>query len=438
MLSCAGLRAGLITARQCDEHRPLCDNCAKLNRNSDIESCKFDVDEPCAPTLSRRADVVSRNTNQGSQPSDGTTSSNLEDGVSSLASSETQFIPIPEPMSILLQDFSLDNLLEYSLAESSSDADTPSPSISELDLFQQYTSFTHQSMPFQYDANIARMWTSDAPGLALRSKVVLEALLGAAALQLSTTDSQIASTFLHYYGQSLGKLRQETTKINEANAEEIAVTAALLKVQLWSAHLHRHDSCQSPNPLPETFTISNELDRAVSDTRPLVSDCNVSFYCDKQLSQELTRLFAPDSGNELHTRQRYQDLGALLAGIEGAASIPGKIGHTNSHAVTYNECISQIVAIHSALYTTGSSEDLRQQVIFLTTHLQPNLLALVKEKEQPALAILAHVMALWKFVGGVWWLDGVAKYEVECIVKMMEPESRWMMDWPLSTTTEHI
>ena len=283
-------------------------------------------------------------------------------------------------------------------------------------------------MPFNEDQQVLQMWSCDVPRLALRFKCVLDALLAATAVHVHTTtsssDSLTASPTIRYFEQALEECRKEFCQITHSNAEAVALAAILLQLQIWSIRLLRSRS-GGPYALPlESFITFKELDSILCDLHLLVEGSNVAYFLRNHASSRP----AGKPEGEVHTAQRYSDLVGLLKGVED-------VGKGVKHSATYRECVQRVVMTHSILYKDHSTELRRQQIIFLSTELPVTFRSLLEEHDPPALALLAHILGMWKFVEDETWLKGVAKFEVEGIRSLMPAESLWRIVWPLDLTT---
>lgn len=117
-------------------------------------------------------------------------------------------------------------------------------------------------------------------------------------------------------------------------------------------------------------------------------------------------------------------------------SAPPYNSDTQSTEKEYNQSLGYLVAVQSAIYTDDTPDVISLPMFLVSMSMPPTLVEGVRLKHPLPLGILARVFALWRSVGGAWWINGIAEYEVMGINELMSEQDQYLMDWPMKRITQ--
>jgi hypothetical protein len=314
---------------------------------------------------------------------------------------------------------------------------------SEIFLFQHYLNSTCHKMPLSSESEMNQLWSIDVPQWALRSACLLDTLLAISSLQLRSDnmlDDELVRACEYYHRRALQSCRKDIQIVSEENKEQRVAMVFLLQLQCWLARSLCSNESSYCLPIEAMQTMLEAQSFLLRVTPSLLSGARVRNIIHSQWSLPtedrftfLDEIHTLVQKPRLHTRQRYQELIAILENMEEPSSFFTSQYNSDIQSTEkeYNQSIAYLVAVQSALYADDTPDAISLQIFLVSMSMPPALVEGVRLKHPLPLGILARVFALWKSVGGAWWINGISEYEVMGINELMSEQDQYLMDWPM-------
>jgi len=285
----------------------------------------------------------------------------------------------------------------------------------ELKLMHHFTTITSQTFsdtPEQKEA-----WKNDIPSIAYDAEYLMNAILAVAALHLRSIQPGDQSLIRASHGYMASALAQYSSLLNSGlsafNAEALFSTSALIAFQASASRRFDDDQGDGAYTLPLSWFHSFQGVKVVvmaswqwlrtSDrVYPIISSQPALAL---NLDPERKTFFAP-----------------LLEGMEEQLESMPEITRAETRQA-YE---------HSVAFLNWSHQQpVRSRILSFAATVSRRFVELLDHRDPRALVITSCFFALTKVVDDVWWLQGIAKKEVNGICSLL-PSSWWpKMEWPL-------
>ncbi|KAE8444664.1 hypothetical protein EG329_014320 [Mollisiaceae sp. DMI_Dod_QoI] len=364
---------------KCDEVHPACGNCLKHGVPCDFEG-------PITPSA----------TTPSFARQDTTESSSHASSMSTPRTTASAIIPFYQQPQALIRA-----------------QQNPAASRSlELKLMHHFTART--CLTFSDTLEQSTAWQVDIPTIAYDAQYLMDAILAVSALHLRVMhpDDQNLIRASHSYMASA--LAQYSSLLNqgvsEFNSEALFSTSALIAFQASASRLFDEDG---PYQLPLAWFHSFQGVKAVvmaswqwlrtSDKIYPIINSQPALFLD--LDPERKLFFAP-----------------LLDGLE-------------EYLETFPESIraeTKQAYVHAVAFLNWAHRrPARNRILGFAATVSRRFVDLMAQHDPRTLVIASCFFALTKMVDGVWWLQGIAKREVNGIYSLLPPEWRPKMEWSL-------
>jgi hypothetical protein len=278
--------------------------------------------------------------------------------------------------------------------------------------FTTITSQTFSDTPEQKEA-----WKNDIPSIAYDAEYLMNAILAVAALHLRSIQPGDQSLIRASHGYMASALAQYSSLLNSGlsafNAEALFSTSALIAFQASASRRFDDDQGDGAYTLPLSWFHSFQGVKVVvmaswqwlrtSDrVYPIISSQPALAL---NLDPERKTFFAP-----------------LLEGMEEQLESMPEITRAETRQA-YE---------HSVAFLNWSHQQpVRSRILSFAATVSRRFVELLDHRDPRALVITSCFFALTKVVDDVWWLQGIAKKEVNGICSLL-PSSWWpKMEWPL-------
>lgn len=99
---------------------------------------------------------------------------------------------------------------------------------------------------------------------------------------------------------------------------------------------------------------------------------------------------------------------------------------------TYHRTVALLGSIYHAILADEPTHYICKRVTAFGPMVPQPFIRLLAQRRPRALVILAHYMALVKYIDGYWWLGGRAEMEIHGVQSVLPPEWRWALRWPVA------
>ncbi|CZS89411.1 related to UPC2-regulatory protein involved in control of sterol uptake [Rhynchosporium agropyri] len=366
---------------KCDEVHPACGNCLKHGVSCDFESPETPA-SASTPSIAAPSPVMS-SASPVSTPR---------------SSSNSSIMPLYQTPTAMVRAHS-------------------NPAVSrslEFRLLHHYTALTSQTFSDTKEQN--HVWQVDIPTIAYDAQYLMDAILAVSALHLRSMHPEDHSLIRASHGYMASSIAQYSNLLNkglsEMNAEALFSTAALIAFQA-SASRRFDDDANGTYTLPlawfhsfqgvKTVVLASwQWLRSSNRVYPIINS-QPALFLDPDPERKL--FFAP-----------------LLEGLEEQlATLPAESQPATRQA--YEHAVSFLNWSHQ--------KPIRNRILGFAATVSRRFVDLVGQQDPRALVIAACFFALTKMVDNVWWLEGIAKREVNGILSIL-PQEWWpKMEWAL-------
>ena len=285
----------------------------------------------------------------------------------------------------------------------------------ELKLMHHFTACTSQT--FADTEEQRHTWRVKIPRIAYDAPHLMDALLAVSALHmraLQPEDSSLARASHAYMASTLsqysGHLRGG---LSELNAEALFATAALIAFQSSASRRFEEELVEGRYILPFAWFHSFQGVKTVvmtswqwlrnSDRVFHIINGQPALFLD--LDPERKLFFAP-----------------LLEGMEEQVALLPKYLHSETRQAY----------IHAVAFLNWAHQSpVRNRILGFAATVSRRFVELLDSYDPRAMVIVACFFALTKVVDEVWWLQGVARREVNGIFSILSQEWWSKMEWPL-------
>ncbi|KUJ11106.1 uncharacterized protein LY89DRAFT_674456 [Mollisia scopiformis] len=288
----------------------------------------------------------------------------------------------------------------------------PSSRALELKLMHHFTARTCLTFSDGLEQNMA--WQVDIPTIAYDAQYLMDAILAVSALHMRVMYPEDRSLIRASHGYMASALAQYssllTQGVSELNSEALFSTSALIAFQASASRLFDEDG---PYSLPLAWFHSFQGVKTVvmaswrwlrtsNKIFPIINSQPALFL---DLDPERKHFFAP-----------------LLDDLE-------------EHLQTFPESLrmeTKQAYLHAVAFLNWAHRrPVRNRILGFAAAVSRRYVDLVAQHDPRVLVITACFFALTKMVDDVWWLNGIAKREVNGICSLL-PSDWWpKLDWPL-------
>jgi len=278
-----------------------------------------------------------------------------------------------------------------------------------------FTAITSQTFSDTQEQKMA--WQIAIPSIAYDAQYLMDAILAVAALHLRSIQPGDQTLIRASHGYMASALAQYSSLLNSGlsafNAEALFSTSALIAFQASASRRFEDDQGDGTYTLPlawfhsfqgvKTVVMASWQWLRTSDRiYPII---NGQPALALNLDPDRTSFFAP-----------------LLDGMEEQLESMPEITRVETRQA-YE---------HSVAFLNWSHpRPVRNRILGFAATVSRRFVELVDQQDPRALVITACFFALTKAVDDVWWLQGIAKREVNGICSLL-PSSWWpKMEWPL-------
>lgn len=276
-----------------------------------------------------------------------------------------------------------------------------------------YTAMTAHTFSNNAQQNLT--WQVEIPAIAYDAQYLMDAILAVSALHLralTPNDKSLVSASHSYMASSLAQYSALLTAgLSEVNAEALFSTAALIAFQ---ASASRRFEDQHANgyllPLAWFHSFQGVKTMVMASWQWLRNSDRVLPIIN---SQPALALIHPDS---------HSFFAPLLSGLEEQIkNLPEKDKEETKQA--YEHAVAYLNWAHK--------KPERNRILGFAATVSRRFIELIESYDPRALVTIACFFAMTKVVDDVWWLQGVAKQEVNGIFSLLPQEWYARMDWPL-------
>lgn len=284
----------------------------------------------------------------------------------------------------------------------------------ELKLLHHYTAVTSKTFSDTSEQN--NTWQVDIPTIAYDNQYLMDAILAVSALHMRSIHPEDHTLIRASHGYMASSIAQYSNLLNQGlsanNAEALFSTSALIAFQA-SASRRFDDDVNGTYTLPlawfhsfqgvKTIVLASwQWLRSSNRIYPIINS-QPALFLDPDPERKL--FFAP-----------------LLEGMEEQLSeLPQMLQADTKQA--YEHSVSFLNWSHK--------KPVRNRILGFAATVSRRYVDLIGQQDPRALVIAACFFALTKMVDDVWWLEGIAKREVNGIFNLL-PQEWWpKMEWAL-------
>jgi hypothetical protein len=283
----------------------------------------------------------------------------------------------------------------------------------ELRLMHHYTAMTANT--FSSDALQNNSWQVEVPALAYDAQYLMDAILAVSALHLRALQPHDKSLVSASHGYMASALAQYSALLNgglsEDNAEALFSTAALIAFQA-SASRRFEDEQNSNYGLPLAWFHSFQgVKTVVMASWQWLRNSNRVFPIIN--AQPALALVHPDPSSFF---------APLLEGLDE------QVDNLPPHAKTETK---QAYEHAVAFLNWAHKKPERNRILGFAATVSRRFVELVEICDPRALVTVACFFAMTKVVDDIWWLENVARKEVNGIFSLIPPDWYPKMDWPM-------
>ncbi|TWU77332.1 hypothetical protein ED733_005322 [Metarhizium rileyi] len=364
---------------KCDEAKPICSNCTRLQLN-----CVYDRIKP--------------------------------------ADQPTRFVSVDHPRSLPAGKESLEpeNVVDPPESEARRKL--------ELSLFYHYFSETGPSI--SVDEASHPFWVDMVSQLAFKCNALLYSLLLLSALHRTKKSDYTDKESLHhsstYLSMTLRELNREIEHLSAGNVDAVCLTASLLRIYTF---VRFQDRDLEPYTPPTSWLRMTGTSSAVFRQSAEITSMNPSSV-GMQMVDLVTHLLDEEAAR-LHTKglihlMRRQDAHELEE--------PWDVDVQDAYLSTLN----YIGAIWRAMQDRQPPGSVVRRLIVFPLFVDNRFVDMVDEKRPRALVIMAHYFALLAMLRGFWWVGDAGPREVRAIAKQLPLAWQGALVWPLEVLKDQI
>jgi len=284
----------------------------------------------------------------------------------------------------------------------------------ELKLMHHFTTMTSQTLSDTPEQRSA--WQMDIPSIAYDTQYLMDAILAVSALHLRSVDPEDQTLVRASHGYMASALAQYSTLLknglSSVNAEALFSTSALIAFQASASRRFDEDK-NAAYTLPLSWFHSFQGVKAIV----------IASWCWLRTSEKIYPIINGQPALALDPDpQRKLFFSPLLEGMEvQLESLPESLRLSTKQA--YEHSVSFLNWSHM--------RPTRARILGFAAAVSRRFIDLVDQHDPRAMVIVSCFFALTKRVDDVWWLQGVAKREVNGIFSLL-PSDWWdKMEWPL-------
>ncbi|EKD19012.1 C6 zinc finger protein [Drepanopeziza brunnea f. sp. 'multigermtubi' MB_m1] len=284
----------------------------------------------------------------------------------------------------------------------------------ELKLLHHYTTLTSQT--FSDTDEQIKVWQMDIPMIAYDSQHLMDAMLAVSALHLRSTYPDDHSLMRASHGYMASSIAQYSNLLRQGlskpNAEALFSTSALIAFQaLASRRFDAQTNGVYTLPLAWFHSFQGVKTIVLSSWQWLRTSNRIHPIINSQPALFLE----PDPERRLFFAPLLQGLEEQLDNLPVLARAETKQAY--EHAVSY--------------LNWAHKKPVRNRILGFAATVSRRFVDLMAGRDSRALVITACFFALTKVVDNVWWLEGVAKREVNGIFSLLPPDWWPKMEWAL-------
>ncbi|CAG8971067.1 hypothetical protein HYALB_00009667 [Hymenoscyphus albidus] len=390
----AGCQRCKLRKIKCDEIHPVCGNCAKHGVSCDFEGSSINPNSHSPVNnspITANGFFAHRKTSSASPNSATSVSSSAK---SPLANSLTMY---QTPATLIRPN-----------------TNQASSRLLELKLMHHYTARTAYTFADTDDATLA--WQEAVPSIAYNAGYLMDAILAVSALHLrliEPNDRALVRASHSYMAASLAQYSSLLTNgASQINAEALFSTAALIAFQASALRIYEGmDNHRYTVPLAWFHSFQGVKTIVLTSWQWLRNSRRIFPIINSQPALSLN--LKPDSRSFF---------APLLEGMDAQLeTLPAHLVELTRGAYEHSV----------AFLNWGFENPVRHRILSFPATVSRRFIEMVTDQDPRSLVIVACFFALTKPVDDVWWLQGVAKREVNGIMTILPPEWRPKMEWAL-------
>ncbi|OIW30701.1 hypothetical protein CONLIGDRAFT_679467 [Coniochaeta ligniaria NRRL 30616] len=396
---------------KCDETHPVCGNCSRLTLDCawpDVASRPTPSPDPVS--------LSSRSTDSGeiTKSQDSPASNKLE-----------RFFALLRPQN--------DQQL-YPLLDDNEDIELPESKerrLLEHRLMQNYLQAVVQPFPMSPNREWRRLFSHVMTKLALTHDNLLYALLTVSASHLLLTepdDMELFSARQSYLILAMREQRKMVERLSVDTADAVCFTSLLLLINSFS--MLRDRSLEEYHPPLEWIHIGRGAGTVIWLS---VEAAHKSGDFESSSMYVIAKSY-PRFGED----QSYFSP-VMREGFEGilTQALPSGEVWDDATKEAYEKTLSYVGSVHNAIRVGEPVYAICRRIQAFPLLMPAKFITFLEEQRPRALTVLAHFFAVVVQVHGVWWLregedgESTAKREVRAISKVLPPEWKALLVWPL-------
>ena len=278
-------------------------------------------------------------------------------------------------------------------------------SLLDLRLMHHYSVFTSKAFSGTFDENIVKALQVDLPRLALEHNFLMDAVLFTAMVHLGCNGAPVESMPLFVYrDQALRTLRQAVENVSDSNVHAVRGASVLLAaVSFPTDRITNQSGLWMSNWL--TLALGQRNFRALPVVERLTPR-ESGFISTTGLYGSFSDLFGP--AVIPYTIQRALE--------ENPRTKDSQYYSTLSAAA---ESLGRLIFILRAPFEPTFLDKKVKAWTFDVVH--PDFLSLIQQKWPEALVVLAHYLALFKFLPDTWIYEDFATHDIAVVTSILSP-----------------
>jgi hypothetical protein len=298
----------------------------------------------------------------------------------------------------------------------------------ELSLFYQYFSETGASIAV--DEASHPFWVDIVSQLAFKCNALLYSLFLLAALHRAKksnhTDKESLNHSSTYLNMALRELNREIEHLSAENVDGVCLTSSLLRIYMF---VRLQDRELEPYAPPTSWLRMTGTSSAVFRQSAEITSMNPN-----SIGMQMINLVT-DLMKEDETRLHTQSLLHLMRRQEPhELAEPWSSDVQDAYLSTLN----YIGAIWKAMQNRQPPGSVVRRLIVFPLFVDTRFVDMVEEQRPRALVIMAHYFALLAMLRGFWWVGDAGPREVRAIVKQLPSEWQGALEWPLEILKDQI
>ena len=301
----------------------------------------------------------------------------------------------------------------------------------ELRLLHHFLTVVEPTLSGQYDTEIRKAWTVRVPVMAIQHPFLLNAVLATAALHLAVQLPQSCDTSAPQSGHTPDFSDVHRTYLNLAVQQQSQAISQLcpdtadaicMATVLISHHgflLGRHSSDEEYSPPIQWLQLGTATPTVIQSSMPMLpQDAAIGFL-----------IKGSDYASGLVSMHKHESLEPYTHLLNWSEHPEPEFNEDVRTA--YEVILSFVSSINTAIKEQEPPATLSRRFLAFGSLAPIEYIDLLWKRRPRALIILAHLFAMTKVVGHIWWFCGAAEKNVYGIQKIIPRDWQWALEWPL-------